>query len=135
MTPAELAVDELPQRELTVPEYPPDADPETSEYEAFMQAANQSLRLLGDALPGGDREVPFTYCLRAVISLEVSGPLLDTGYSWADVVAIHVDDPEVAELVASALAGDADSVAELEDEALMWFDPVERTGLLATLEL
>lgn len=52
----------------------------------------------------------------------------------ADLVAVHVDDPQADEpLLAAAVAGDQEAFDELAEVDLLWFDPSEFAELTALL--
>ncbi len=97
-----------------------DDDAESLEYAALVEAARASLRLL-DADSTADRR-------RVVVAAEVDDAVVDVrddidrgvvrvsgGVELAQVAAVHVDDPEAAEVV--ALAAAAVLSADLGDPA------------------
>lgn len=121
-----------------------DGDDEELEYAAMTQAARASIGLL--AREGGPPR-------RVVIACEVaaargSGAFepgdarldLDTVVPWSAVVAVHVDSPEAAEVVAEATQfwdaaqnGDQDAVFAVdacEGEELQWYATQEVPDLL-----
>lgn len=104
----------------------PGSDTEEAEYEAMYAAAEESLRLLGEA-PEAPRR-------RVVLAAEIPDHLVEhTGRAGQDVArvsitgsvpykkfkAAHLDDPDAADDIAAAAADPASDAAE--DHELMWF--------------
>lgn len=113
----------------------PGSDTEEAEYEAMYAAAEESLRLLGEA-PEAPRR-------RVVLAAEMPDHLIEyTGRSGQDVARVritgavpykkfksaHVDDPDAADDIAVAAADPASDAAE--DHELMWFAVQELRHLL-----
>ncbi|MDC7121141.1 hypothetical protein OMK64_06285 [Cellulomonas fimi] len=110
----------------------PDEDDETVEFVAQLAAADDALDLLG-ARPDAPR-------LRLVVSVDVSeASVVEVGDDGAapsavrlagdvqasDVACVHVDEPEAADDVRAALAGDAEARERLEERDLLWYDVSE----------
>ncbi|QCB93176.1 DUF6912 family protein [Cellulomonas shaoxiangyii] len=106
-------------------------DEEGWEYAAQASAADGSLVLLA-----GRPDAPRLRVLVAadVADACVTAPATTTVPSAVDVVcgvgldqivSIHVDEPEAAEDVAAAAAGDEDALERLEERDLLWYDVTE----------
>ncbi|WP_017608341.1 DUF6912 family protein [Nocardiopsis xinjiangensis] len=113
----------------------PGSDTEEAEYEAMHAAAEESLRLLGEA-PGAPRR-------RVVLAAEIPDHLVDPqGRAGQDVSRVsitgtvpykklksaHVDDPDAADDIAAAAADPASDAAE--DHELMWYAVQELRHLI-----
>ena len=121
----------------------PDEDEEGLEYLAFLAAAHDSLLRIA-AEPSGSR-------LRVVVTVEVPDaavhPARDEGhvasqvclhedYPDAEILALHVDEPEAAADVAAVLEASAaegaeadaaleDAIQRVTDRDLLWYAPEE----------
>lgn len=126
-----------------------EGDSEELEYAAMVEAAEASLRLLGDD-PGAP-------CRRVVLAVEVDVAITlppgDTGprsqvvlpgpVPVAHVVAVHVDDDDAHDDITAAVAaidaadaGDDDAqfvVDSAEGHDLLWFDATEIDSVVADL--
>ncbi len=128
-----------------------EGDAEELEYAAMVEAAEASLRLLGDDPAAPRRRVVLAADVDVAITLPPgdAGPrsqvLLPGPVAWSDVVSIHVDEedavPDVAaavEAVDAADAGDDDAqfvVDGAEGHDLLWFDVTETSLVLTDLEV
>ncbi len=126
-----------------------EGDAEELEYAAMVEAAEASLRLLGDDPAAPRRRV----VLAAEVDVAITLPEGDTGersqvllpgpVAVTDVVSIHVDEedaePDVAAAVAAvAAADDGDEDAQFvvdgaEGHDLLWFDATEASLVLSDL--
>ncbi|AEE46585.1 DUF6912 family protein [Cellulomonas fimi] len=110
----------------------PDEDEEGLEFLAQLAAADASLALLA-ARTDAPR-------LRLVVSVDVaesavaelddpglvpSAVALRTPVRLADVVCVHVDEPDARADVAAVLAGDEGAQDRLDERDLLWYDATE----------
>ncbi|UFU07606.1 DUF6912 family protein [Ruania halotolerans] len=116
-----------------------DADEEMAEYAALILAAEDSLANLteSDAMRRlvVAADVPDS-AVRDAAGREAGAELARVHVPevpFADVVSFHVDaaDAHTLALVARALSGDEQAVAEIGAEDLLWYDVSEREVLLA----
>lgn len=126
-----------------------EGDAEELEYAAMVEAAEASLRLLCDDPTAPRRRVVVAAEVEVAITLPRGerGPrsqvLLPGPVPLANVVSVHVDDPDAAVDVAAAVgavgaADDGDDQAQLvvdgaEGHDLLWFDITELGALVADL--
>jgi hypothetical protein len=110
-------------------------------YSAFLSAADASLARLGpSAGNGGLARVVISADVPAAMLTAPRGPnahpaevLLVAQVPWQTVAAIHADPPEGTAEIARAIAGDVTAADRLEDEDLAWYDPSERSALVARI--
>ena len=126
-----------------------EGDAEELEYTAMVEAAEASLRLLGDDPSAPRRRL----VLAAEVDVAITLPEGDTGprsqvllpgpVSLSDVVSLHVDDEDAVPDVTAAVgaveaadAGDDDAqfvVDGAEGHDLLWFDATETSLVLTEL--
>ncbi len=126
-----------------------EGDAEELEYAAMVEAAEASLRLLGDDPTAPRRRL----VLAAEVDVAITLPDGDTGprsqvllpgpLSLSDVVSLHVDDEDAEDDVAAAAqaveaadTGDDDAqfvVDGAEGHDLLWFDTTETSLVLTEL--
>ena len=118
-----------------------EGDAEELEYAAMVEAAEASLRLLGDEPDAPRRRVVLAVDVEVALTLPVgdSGPrsqvVLPGPVPVGDVVSIHVDDTDAVDDVVAAVAaigaadaGDDDAqfvVDSAEGHDLLWYDVSE----------
>ncbi len=115
----------------------PDEDDEGLEMTATLAAADESVeRLAADGsvprrvvvaaeVPDGSVRAPEVLGEDQLEStVEVVAPV-----PWSEVVAIFVDEPEAAEDVAAAAAGDGKALDRAAERDLLWYDVVELADL------
>jgi hypothetical protein len=101
------------------PQERPEVDDEEREFEAFLAAAEASLRLLAD-----DEH------RRVVVSADLP-TAQPQPVRLAQVAAWHIDDAEGAAVVGQVRAGASPTV--LDDVALLWYSPDEVEAVRAEL--
>lgn len=119
----------------------PDEDDEGLEMTATLAAADESVRLLaadGSAprrvvvaadVPDDSVQIPEVLGEEQLpTAVEVVSPV-----TWDQVVALHVDEPEAAEDVRAAAAGDDDALERAAERDLLWYDVVELDTLRGEL--
>lgn len=119
----------------------PDADDEELAYEAYRNAARESLELLGGDPAAPRRRVVVAADVLVDTSTGDSAVVLPGPVSLSAVAALHVDGPGAERDVAAAAAalpaaaaGETDAqraVARTEEHELEWYDVSELDQLLA----
>ncbi|MDR2702975.1 MAG: hypothetical protein LBB58_01345 [Cellulomonadaceae bacterium] len=117
----------------------PDADDEELEWEAFNAAADDSLAMVLAS--------PKVAPVRAIISVDIPDnsitPIAEAtvvsrvnipAVPGAKIAAVHVDEPELAELIKSGRSGGKLSAAahnDIADAHLLWYDGSELSTVIA----
>jgi hypothetical protein len=114
----------------------PDEDDEGLEFAAQLAAADDSLELLATH--------PDAPQLRLVVSVDVPDaaiePVADEEdvpsavelvrtVEQADIICVHVDEPEASPDVVLAAGGDEAAVDRLDERDLLWYDASELAGI------
>ena len=121
----------------------PDEDEEAVEFSAFLAAAETSLELLVGARTAGREVAPRRVIITAdVAEVRVGSArahghpgaiVVDGAIAWADVASVHLDDPEAAQDVEAAIAGDEAASERLIERDLLWYDASELASLVTEL--
>jgi hypothetical protein len=119
----------------------PDEDEEGLEMTATLTAADESVRLIAADgsvprrvvvvadVPDASVQVPEVLGEEQLpTAVEVMAPV-----AWGDVVTLHVDEPDAADDVRAAAAGDDDALERAAERDLLWYDVVELSHIRGQL--
>ncbi|MBK5249818.1 MAG: hypothetical protein JJE50_10400 [Actinomycetales bacterium] len=111
-----------------------DEDSEAGELAALLVAADASVRLIGSEGAPPRRLVIAADVAEGVVAATDGPPsaVEAPDVPWSAVVSFHVDDaddPEVADAVAGAAAGDPEAFELAAELDLLWYDVSEREDL------